>query len=374
MEFFFWQNTNSIHQSSFLKAIAKSGNVVTLIVTEPLSERRLRMGWSEPLLENVNVIDISREKKNDWQSIIESNCSLSTLHIFSGIDAFPGVQKALDCAVNKKCNVAVLSEPMDSRGWKGKLRLLRGYWHKSKYNRKISFLLGIGDKAVFQFHRWGFHESKVFPWAYTVEEGNATLPESSGDTFSLVFVGSLIKRKGYDLLIAALEIIKDRVDFNVDFYCVDDANREEARLVQSQSSLGERLRLLNFLPNEEMRTKIADYDLLVLPSRHDGWGAVINEALTAGTPVLVSKNCGASTFVNKADAKLGEVIEDYTSEGIARQLEKAIKTGKISDGHRKYIQNWALKHISGEALASYFIEICKYSLGEVEKRPNTIWI
>ena len=38
-------------------------------------------------------------------------------------------------------------------------------------------------------------------------------------------------------------------------------------------------------------------DNLVLPSSHDGWGAVTTEALMVGTPVICSDTCGSSLIV-----------------------------------------------------------------------------
>ena len=36
----------------------------------------------------------------------------------------------------------------------------------------------------------------------------------------------------------------------------------------------------------------------MLPSRHDGWGVVINEALGAGLPIIVSDRVGARDLVD----------------------------------------------------------------------------
>ena len=44
--------------------------------------------------------------------------------------------------------------------------------------------------------------------------------------------------------------------------------------------------------------------VLVLPSRLDGYGLVVNEAMACGTPVIVSDRVGASDTVKKAGAGL----------------------------------------------------------------------
>ena len=37
--------------------------------------------------------------------------------------------------------------------------------------------------------------------------------------------------------------------------------------------------------------------MFVLPSRHDGWGVVVNEAIGAGLPIIVSDRVGARDLV-----------------------------------------------------------------------------
>lgn len=48
------------------------------------------------------------------------------------------------------------------------------------------------------------------------------------------------------------------------------------------------------------------FDVLVLPSRYDGWGAVINEALQRGLYVICSNRCGAKALV--VNDKIGKVF------------------------------------------------------------------
>ncbi|BAV04291.1 Glycosyltransferase involved in cell wall bisynthesis [Filimonas lacunae] len=375
MKLFFWQNTNSIHQSAFFNALANvNGYEVTLIITEALSAKRVSMGWKEPVLTGVKVVSAA-DFVNNWQSIIDANSGVDCIHVFSGIAAFPGVHQAFKYAVARKCIIGVLSEPMDERGWKGKLRMLRGYVHKMQYGKKIAFLLGIGGQAVRQYQQWGYAPRQIFHWAYTIERLAGKQQERpANQLFKLAFVGSMIHRKGYDLLIQALESIGNDAAFSADFYCVEQANKEQALAVQNASSLKEKLRLLDFLPNEVMRERIAAYDLLVLPSRHDGWGAVISEALMAGTPVLVSKFCGSSVFINKNAAFLGEVIEDCSVAGIASLLQNCMKQGTVTDEQRQLIKNWAGANISGEAMAGYFSQIVHYVHStDHNNKPYTAW-
>ncbi len=362
-----------MHQSAFLNALVKETDCdVTLIVTEKLSRARITMGWKEPILERVTVLRI--EDSFNWKAIIDVNNNTSSIHVFSGINAFPKVHKAFKYAILKKCRIGILSEPLNHTGFKGSLRMIKGAINRILYGKHVSFLLAIGDLAVQQYLAWGYSENKIFPWAYTVEKKEVCYPSSfSPGPFKIMFAGSLILRKGYDLLINAFKCLNE-IEFNADFYCVSSLNTSDAREIMEESSLNGKLRMLPFLSNEEICQKMTEYDLLVLPSRFDGWGAVVSESLMAGTPALVSKYCGVSTLI-KNHPDLGRVIKEYSSEGIALELRKLISAGKIGVSERLKIRSLYEEKVSGHVMAIYFSRIISHLNNSRHiKKPHAPWL
>lgn len=357
MNFYFWQNTNSLHQSAFFNKLAKLNiGKVHLIVTESLSSSRLKMGWEEPVLEGVEVIYLS-ENKYSLHDLIVQNSGKDNIHVFSGINAFKNVHTAFKCAIKHQCVIGIFTEPLDFRGKKGTLRKFRGYYHKLIYGSHIKFILTTGLQGVSQFEDWGYNNNKIFEWAYTVENSAVEHKDVNDDAFKIMFAGSLILRKGYDILIQALIKIKEN-NYQADFYCLREDQLDEGKLIHDQSGLGNKLRMLPFLKNNELRKKMTEYDLFILPSRHDGWGAVVSESIMEGTPVLVSKKCGSSTLVS--NESIGRVIHDLSDDEIAVNLQELIKKGKVSNQQKINNRDWANKHISGQALAYYFKEVMEY--------------
>jgi len=74
------------------------------------------------------------------------------------------------------------------------------------------------------------------------------------------------------------------------------------------------------------------YDLLVLPSLHDGWGVVVNEALIQGVPALVSDACGAKTLIEVSGA--GSIFEAGSADDLMRVLRELSDPVRLADCQR----------------------------------------
>ena len=83
------------------------------------------------------------------------------------------------------------------------------------------------------------------------------------------------------------------------------------------SLLPNRVQWFGKFPMSEVAKKMADADCLVLPSLHDGWGAVVSEALIAGTPVICSDACGSAGVV---EASVWVVFSQWRCRGSFRSF------------------------------------------------------
>jgi glycosyltransferase involved in cell wall biosynthesis len=111
-------------------------------------------------------------------------------------------------------------------------------------------------------------------------------------------------------------------------------------------------------------------DVLLLPSHKDGWGAVVNESLMAGTPVICSTACGAAELVRQP--WLGTVFRAGSVEDLAKALKHWIDLGTRSPIERERIRNWTTR-ISGQAVASYFVSIMEH-VYQAANRPTAPWL
>ena len=106
---------------------------------------------------------------------------------------------------------------------------------------------------------------------------------------SFLFCGQMIARKGVDLLLAAFAELGPTARLLL-------VGREAdlpALLAPLPADVRERCEYAGFQPPEELPRFFAQADVFVLPSRYDGWGVVVNQAIGAGLPVICSDMVGA---------------------------------------------------------------------------------
>ncbi len=136
---------------------------------------------------------------------------------------------------------------------------------------------------------------------------------------TFLFCGQMIRRKGVDLLLAAFDRLVAK-GLDVDLRLVG----REASLAQFLAEVGPearaRIRYEGFQPPERLPDYFSTSDVFVLPSRHDGWGVVVNQALGAGLPVIVSDAVGAGLDLVENDVN-GFQFRAGDVEGLQRCME-----------------------------------------------------
>jgi glycosyltransferase involved in cell wall biosynthesis len=169
---------------------------------------------------------------------------------------------------------------------------------------------------------------------YGVASGRLSVVEPGTDRVSaprrnregvvkLLAVGSVIPRKGYDVLVAALARLRHlpwRLVIAGDCGRSPQTSRglraEIARL-----GLTDRISLLGAVASEQMSPLYASADLFVLPSRFEGYGMAYAEAIAHGVPVI-GTTAGAIPQTVSADA--GVLVAPDDVEALAAELQRLI--------------------------------------------------
>jgi glycosyltransferase involved in cell wall biosynthesis len=136
----------------------------------------------------------------------------------------------------------------------------------------------------------------------------------------IVAVGSLIERKGYDLLIDAVARMRHRDGVRVR---IAGDGPQRSRLQRQATTLGitDRVDFTGEVAPEEIPQFLADADVFILTSRSEGRPNVVIEALAAGLPVVSSALPGIDGLVKHGEN--GWMVEIGDIAGFAHALDEA---------------------------------------------------
>lgn len=150
--------------------------------------------------------------------------------------------------------------------------------------------------------------------------------------FRIVSVGRLEKQKGFDRL---LMIMKRLNNEHIDCELVivgEGSRRAEYEGYIKYNSLADRVTLTGFVDNPYKYMKSAD--LIVFPSRAEGYSTVATEALIIEAPIVVSDCAGMKEL-------FGESEYGVVTENNEQALYNAIKRMILDDEYRMHYTNMA---------------------------------
>jgi glycosyltransferase involved in cell wall biosynthesis len=154
-----------------------------------------------------------------------------------------------------------------------------------------------------------------------VRPGTDRVPLARGsgtDTPVLLAVGTLVPRKGYDILVAALARI---ADLPWRLTIVGDPSRDPATAAAiaadiARTGLSARITLAGVVSDEQLNELYLGSDLFVLASRFEGYGMAYTEAIAYGLPVVGSKGGAIPDTVGAA----GLLVDAGDVDALTRAL------------------------------------------------------
>ncbi|NML37269.1 glycosyltransferase family 4 protein [Chitinophaga sp. G-6-1-13] len=212
------------------------------------------------------------------------------------------------------------------------------------------------------FKRWRFKPEQVYYGVDVVDNDYwsiATLPPAHLPDRYLLTVGRHIPAKNFLLLLEAYHQYQLANDGNfLPLVIVGDGPQRTQleKFISDRSLKG--VYLLSFVTPERLRQYYQHARCFILPSCYETWGLVVNEAMAAGLPVLVSNRCGCA----------GSLIEDgvngYTfSIGEASRLAalldkitymKEIDILAMGISAQQKIQTWGIDFFVKNAIAAIY--------------------
>ncbi|MGC1859729.1 MAG: glycosyltransferase family 4 protein [Methylocystis sp.] len=222
-------------------------------------------------------------------------------------------------------------------GWKAALRKPL----MSTFYRSLNGFLAIGSANRDFYRAMGVPDSRISLVPYTVDNTRftekATLSDEqrlatrkrygiSSDRPAILYVSKFMRRKHPDHLVeAARQLAAEGLSFDLVLAGNGEMQGELAQMVADLPNVV----MPGFINQQEMPALLGACDIFVLPSEDEPWGLIVNEAMCAGLPVVVSAEVGC--------------VADLVENGGNGQTFQARDVGGLTDALRPIVADPTLR-------------------------------
>lgn len=158
-------------------------------------------------------------------------------------------------------------------------KFLKGIYYQC--SKKLDVAIAVGSEIERQVKE-KLSPKKIIVLSAGVDDTVFYRTAQAEKKYDFIFVGSLIYRKGVDLLIEAIRILPD--DVKICFIGTGEYLEKIQALIKS----GKSIELYEGLSQQQIRDKLNQSKFFVFPSRNEGYPLSTIEALFCGVPVIGS--------------------------------------------------------------------------------------
>ena len=271
---------------------------------------RSPFGWRhvERGVQSIYLPSWFRYRTVSWNPAVKRYCrarlqKFDVVHIFGLYDILgPPVAR-----VARALNIPYVVEPIGMF-----VPIVHNVWLKRMYHAVLgrplfagaSAIIATSDQEVAELAAAGIARDKIVVRRNGVEApaswptpGTFRATHGIAATDKLIlFLGRLSPKKSPELLLEAFAQLSERIaeDLLTLVFAGPDEDGQQRRLSAKAARLGvaSRVKFVGPQFGEDKWAAYRDADIFVLPSQNENFGNTAAEAMAAGTPVVVTENCG----------------------------------------------------------------------------------
>jgi glycosyltransferase involved in cell wall biosynthesis len=364
------------YQAPLLRRIAcEPGIDLTVLFGSDFSVRGYRdqgfgveVAWDTPLLEGYTseflkpwrdtgtVSFFSPISRGLYRRLRELRPDALWVHGYASLNALHGILAA------KRLGIPVL---LRAESWLGdrprsELKLAAKSLLLRALRPAIAAVLPIGTlNAAYWTHY--FPTVPQFPMPYAVDNDGFAARAAAADPSALraelqldpdrpviLFASKLQPRKHADQLLSAFAALLTQPLTNLPCLVIVGDGEERARLEQQAVHLGilDHVRFAGFRNQSELPDFFRLASVFVLPSRHEPWGLVVNEAMACGCAVVVSTDVGCHVDL-VSDGLQGCVYPVGDIAALTRALRRVLATAEtatvMGEAARRRMASWSFE-------------------------------
>lgn len=323
------------------------------VATSNIGEMRSKMGFSqmqaEYLLDYANATDKDEIK-----------------HIINSADVvIAGASESISLLF-KRLQSGKLTFRASERLFKTRSRYLKAPIHAIRcFFTKNAHLLCSSAATARDYNLLGFYKNRSYKWGYFTEVykinpielwNNKKRGWKHQRDVSILWAGRLIGWKHPEKAILALKKIKD-TGYYFNFNIIGDGPIAPLlRRLVDKFHMNDCVHLLGAKTTEEVRRYMEECEIYLFTSnREEGWGAVLNEAMSCACAVVVNSEIGAVPFLID-DKKNGLIYTNGSVESMAECILSLMESESYRrdlgiEAYKSLCMNWTPKKAAENLLA-----------------------
>jgi 1,2-diacylglycerol 3-alpha-glucosyltransferase len=299
-----------------------------------------------------------------YERVLATLINLNPDAVLCPATAFPEGMAALVYRLRYRKLVVMMDEVWEHSDRKGPLlRLVKRIIHK---NIEAAFIPSSSHLPY--FHNLGFPEDRIILGVDVVDNDyfSARAIQARQNIAAIrkirklpekffLFVGRFLPRKGLDTLLLAYRMYRERAEGKPWALVIVGKGPDKEKLQQLREKLDD-----VHMAGAQFGNDLCDYFALahafIAPSESDPWGLVVNEAMAAGLPVLVSRGCGCARPLVR-EAENGWTFAPGDAHGLSALMYRmsllapeTIK--KMGQRSKELIDNWSLDSFTDGLIAA----------------------
>ncbi len=348
---FLWEPYICAHLLPWVHGLVKDKRVKAVYYIAPCAviAYRKEMGWSEndiPKNDGVNYIIAPDDKK--LKEIYETDTD-TAIHIYHGLAVNKIEGHYFKFGLKYKINRSICYEGPKTLFHPLWQHYLNFYLRKYMYVKYINNVFAIGEQSE-KYYRSLSKKWNVYPFMYATETPNNLIIPNKPIFMNVCYVGTLSDLKNVSYLINELYMLP-KSSFHLDIYG-DGEKRAEIEEQISSLGLSDYVSIKGYQKLNVIYDVLPQYDVLCLPSKLDGWGAVINEAVMRGVYALCSDQCGAASMLK--NRLLGSSFK-LKQGALAKEFIYVLSNLSFIRSQAQQRVEWC-KRITGDVIGKYILD------------------
>ncbi|MDK2944680.1 MAG: hypothetical protein PWQ24_1395 [Mesotoga sp.] len=208
---------------------------------------------------------------------------------------------------------------------------------------------------IIDLFKWDIPSERIAYLPNYVDENSFNLPSSEERLRArqqlgveskrvVLNIASLHKKKGQELLIEAIAILKERIPEIILWIIGEGPEENRLRVLSEKLGIEKNVLFLGRIENNKIQFYLACADVFAMPSKAESFGISQVEGMLAGLPVVATNNFGSEEIV--IDGRNGFICRTRDSRDYARLLYEAI----IKEWDRKDIRQSAVDRFGSKLI------------------------